>query len=51
MKSCYQVNPKALTYDEALKECRKERGGEPGDLASLHNPHEQGEKTYFLTHI
>ena len=48
MKSCYQVHQEPLTYDEALKECRKEINGEPGDLASLHSPHEQGEKTHFL---
>ena len=50
-ESCYQVHKEPLTYHEALKECRKEREGEPGDLASLHNPHEQGEKTFFFTYI
>ena len=43
MKSCYMFNNTPSSYEEALRECRKVRGGESGDLASLHNAHEQGE--------
>ena len=33
-----------LSYEKAVNECRKERGGERGDLVSLHSPYEQGQK-------
>ena len=43
MKSCYKFNSNPSTYEEALRECRKETEGEKGDLVSLHNTYEQGE--------
>ena len=43
MKSCYKFNSNPSTYEEALRDCRKETEGETGDLVSLHNTYEQGE--------
>ena len=43
MKSCYMFNNTPSSYEEALRQCRRERGGESGDLVSLHNAYEQGE--------
>ena len=43
MKSCYKFNNNSSTYEEALRECRKETKGETGDLVSLHSTYEQGE--------
>ena len=44
MKSCYKFSSIPSTYEEALRECRKEVEGEAGDLVSLHNTYEQGER-------
>ena len=48
MKSCYKFSSTPATYEEALRECRKETEGERGDLVSLHNTYEQGALLSFL---